>query len=149
MGDDNPFVVNWGADSSHQREHGRTRALQGQHLDRAILANHQDRICLHQPRGHCARTQARHRTVYRILQQSAATSGHRTVYRILQQSAATSGHRTSDTDQAISTVCLKKIMNWLCRKEYNNYLCTTQEKDDGYCYAVGHEKDSGTCCLLS
>ncbi|MBR1934457.1 MAG: hypothetical protein IJ835_00205 [Muribaculaceae bacterium] len=34
---------------------------------------------------------------------------------------------------------MKKIMNLLCRMEYNNYLCTAQEKDDGDCYAVGHE----------
>ena len=71
----------------HQGQHGWPRPLQGQHLDRAFLAYHQDGVYLHQPRR----------------RRASPETGHQGLYRVLQQPPQPSGYQPPDTDGEIQT----------------------------------------------
>ena len=61
----------------HQGEHGRQGSLQGQHLDRTLLENHQTGMGLSQPRRHGGRTSKWNRQLHQVLQLQASTPVHR------------------------------------------------------------------------
>ena len=52
----------------HQDKHGRSREMQGQHLDRAFLAQHQAGVHIHHARGQCHGFAQRCRQLHGVLQ---------------------------------------------------------------------------------